>query len=116
MGTTIGTKANNYLKEVSPYIYNVNGQMRSLYSELIYEHQLRPFTISAGINSMLKYIRNEYIGDVKSFNKMNYSTLYMFSEIKGNWQKLGYVFGIGATNAGSILGFPTRHSRLFSLI
>lgn len=31
---------------------------------------------------------------------MNYSTLYMFSEIKGNWQKLGYVFGIGATNAG----------------
>lgn len=100
VGTTIGTKANNYLKEVSPYIYNVNGQMRSLYSELIYEHQLRPFTISAGINSMLKYIRNEYIGDVKSFNKMNYSTLYMFSEIKGNWQKLGYVFGIGATNAG----------------
>lgn len=100
VGTTIGTKANNYLKEVSPYIYNVNGQMRSLYSELIYEHQLRPFTISAGINSMLKYIRNEYIGDVKSFNKMNYSTLYMFSEIKGNWQKLGYVLGIGATNAG----------------
>ena len=100
VGTTIGTKANNYLKEVSPYIYNVDGQMRSLYSELIYEHQLRPFTISAGINSMLKYIRNEYIGDVKSFNKMNYSTLYMFSEIKGNWQKLGYVFGIGATNAG----------------
>ena len=42
MGTTIGTKANNYLKEVSPYIYNVDGQMRSLYSELIYEHQLRP--------------------------------------------------------------------------
>lgn len=100
VGTIIGTKANNYLKEVSPYIYNVDGQMRSLYSELIYEHQLRPFTISAGINSMLKYIRNEYIGDVKSFNKMNYSTLYMFSEIKGNWQKLGYVFGIGATNAG----------------
>lgn len=100
VGTTIGTKANNHLKEVSPYIYNVNGQMRSLYSELIYEHQLRPFTISAGINSMLKYIRNEYIGDVKSFNKMNYSTLYMFSEIKGNWQKLGYVLGIGATNAG----------------
>lgn len=100
VGTTIGTKANNYLKEVSPYIYNVDGQMRSLYSELIYEHQLRPFTISAGINSMLKYIRNEYIGDVKSFNKMNYSTLYMFSEIKGNWQKLGYVLGIGATNAG----------------
>ena len=100
VGTTIGTKANNYLKEVSPYIYNVDGQMRSLYSELIYEHQLRPFTISAGINSMLKYIRNEYIGDVKSFNKINYSTLYMFSEIKGNWQKLGYVLGIGATNAG----------------
>lgn len=100
VGTTIGTKANNYLKEVSPYIYNVNGQMRSLYSEFIYEHQLRPFAISAGINSMLKYIRNEYIGDVKSFNKMNYSTLYMFSEIKGNWQKLGYVLGIGATNAG----------------
>lgn len=35
VGTTIGTKANNYLKEVSPYIYNVDGQMRSLYSELI---------------------------------------------------------------------------------
>ncbi len=100
VGTIIETKANEYLKEVSPYIYNVDGRMRSLYSELIFEHQLRPFTISAGINSMLKYIRNEYIGDVKSFNKMNYSTLYMFSEIKGNWQKLGYVFGIGATNAG----------------
>ena len=82
VGTTIGTKANNYLKEVSPYIYNVNGQMRSLYSELIYEHQLRPFTISADINRIFKYIRNVYICDIKSFNQLNSSTLCMFSEIK----------------------------------
>ncbi len=100
VGTIIETKANEYLKEVSPYIYNVDGRMRSLYSELIYEHQLRPFTISVGINSTLKYIRNEYTGDVKSLNQMDYSTLYMFTEVKGNWQKLGYVFGIGATHAG----------------
>ena len=74
--------------------------MRSLYSELIYEQQLRPFTVSMGINGSLKHIQNEYLGDVKSLNRMDYSTLYMFSEVKGQWQKLGYVFGIGATHAG----------------
>ena len=56
--------------------------MRSLYSELIYEQQLRPFTLSMGINGSLKHIRNEYLGDVKSLNRMDYSTLYMFSEVK----------------------------------
>ncbi|WP_232527426.1 outer membrane beta-barrel family protein [Prevotella intermedia] len=100
VGTAIETKADDYLKEVSPYIYNVDGRMRSLYSELIYEQQLRPFTVSMGINGSLKHIRNEYLGDVKSLNRMDYSTLYMFSEVKGQWQKLGYVFGIGATHAG----------------
>ncbi len=99
VGTAIRTKENNYHKEELPYIYKVDGRMRSLYTELIYEQNLRPVTLSAGMKGTLKRIENTYTGDVQSLNKMDYSTFYTFVEVKGKWAKLSYMTGVGLTNA-----------------
>lgn len=99
VGTSIETKGDNYFNEATPYIYKVDGRMRSLYSELIYEQKLRPFTVSLGLKGSLKHIKNQYLGNVESLNKMDYSTLYMFTEAKGMWKNLGYTAGLGVTNA-----------------
>lgn len=44
-----------------------------------------------------KYTNNEYTGDVSSVTPMHHNRVYLFSEIKGTWDKLRYSAGIGGS-------------------
>lgn len=98
VGTHIATDAYNYSDEGAPYAYTVDGSTWSVTAEGIYENRLRPLTLSFGSKYSLKYTLNGYSGDVWARNAMHNSSLYLFAEAKGRWQKLGYVAGVGLTN------------------
>lgn len=95
VGTYIHTDSSDSYDEDAPYRYDVDGKTVSLMSEGIYENRLKPFTLSAGINYSQKYTDNEYTGSVSAVNRMRNSRLYLFSEIKGVWDKLRYSAGVG---------------------
>lgn len=97
VGTYIATKSSNYYDEGAPYQYDVNGKTVSALSEIVYENQLKPFTISAGVNYRYKYTKNDYMGDAFALTKLNQNNVYAFSEIKGLHKNLRYSFGLGAS-------------------
>lgn len=98
VGTYIGTSSYNSYDEGSPYQYSVDGKTCSLTSEAIYENIMKPFTLSAGINHILKYTRNEYSGDASSLNTMHSSSLYAFTQVRGRLSGLGYSAGMGMSS------------------
>lgn len=97
VGTYIGTRSSDSYDEGSPYSYDVDGRTYSLLSEAIYENQLKPFTLSAGLNYSQKYTNNEYTGDVSAAIPIHHNRVYLFSEIKGLWGNLRYSAGIGGS-------------------
>ena len=97
VGTYIATKSSNYYDEGAPYQYDVNGKTFSALSEIVYENQLKPFTISAGVNYRYKYTKNDYTGDAFALTELNQNSVYAFSEIKGSLKDLRYSFGLGAS-------------------
>ena len=98
VGTAISANEYNYNDEGSPYEYTTNGNTWSMMSEAIYENILNPVTVSAGIRNNIKYTKNKYGGSVDTTNRMhNYGT-YIFGELRGHWDKLGYVGGFGISN------------------
>ena len=98
VGTAISTSDYNYNDEGSPYEYTTSGNTWSMMSEAIYEDVLNPVMVSAGIRNNIKYTKNKYSGSVESTNRMhNYGT-YVFGELKGHWNKFGYVAGFGISN------------------
>ena len=97
VGTYIGTRSSDSYDEGSPYSYDVDGRTYSLLSEAIYENQLKPFTLSAGLNYSQKYTNNEYTGDVSAATPIHHNRVYLFSEIKGLWGNLRYSAGIGGS-------------------
>ncbi len=97
VGTYIGTRSSDSYDEGSPYSYDVDGRTYSLLSEAIYENQLKPFTLSAGLNYSQKYTNNEYRGDVSAATPIHHNRVYLFSEIKGLWGNLRYSAGIGGS-------------------
>lgn len=98
VGTSIATKGKVFQDEGVPYRFAVDGRTWSLHTEAIYENQLKPFTLSLGLQHDIKYTRNEYSGDVNSLNQMHNQQYYLFGEAKGSWEKLSYVAGLGVTN------------------
>lgn len=103
--TTIATDESNFNNEGSAYAYDVDGNTWSMTTEAIYENQLKPFTLSFGINHKWKYTRNIYSGDVESTNSLHNSTLYLFSQLKDNLLMrnelpvISYTLGLGVSNA-----------------
>lgn len=95
VGTYIHTDSSDSYDEGEPYRYDVYGKTYSLMSEGIYENCLKPFILSAGINYRQKYTDNKYAGSVSSVNRMRNSRTYLFSEIKGFWNRLRYSAGVG---------------------
>ena len=98
VGSSIYTDKRGYNGEEGAYAYEVNGRTWSLESEAIYENKLKPFTLSAGLNHSMTFTNNEYTGDVSALNKMRRGELYLFSEVKGRWKRIGYSAGIGVAN------------------
>ena len=98
VGSSIYTDKRGYNGEEGDYAYEVNGRTWSLESEAIYENKLKPFTLSAGLEHSLSFTNNEYTGDVSALNKMRRGELYLFSEVKGRWKRIGYSAGIGVAN------------------
>ena len=98
VGSSIYTDKRGYNGEEGDYAYEVNGCTWSLESEAIYENKLKPFTLSAGLEHSLSFTNNEYTGDVSALNKMRRGELYLFSEVKGRWKRIGYSAGIGVAN------------------
>ena len=91
---TIGDAENN---EGADYRFNTDGRTYSLWSEAVYENQLKPFTISAGAQYGQRYSHNVYQGDVDATNDMRTSSLYLFSQVKGHLGKLSFMGGLGAS-------------------
>ena len=98
VGSDICTDKRGYNGEEGDYAYEVNGRTWSLESEAIYENKLKPFTLSAGLEHSLSFTNNEYTGDVSALNKMRRGELYLFSEVKGRWKRIGYSAGVGLAN------------------
>ena len=98
VGSSIYTDKRGYNGEEGDYAYEVNGRTWSLESEAIYENKLKPFTLSAGLEHSLSFTNNEYTGDVSAFNKVRRGELYLFSEVKGRWKRIGYSAGVGVAN------------------
>lgn len=97
VGTYIQTLGSNYYDEGGAYAYDVDGSTYSLIGETIYENRLKPFTLSAGLNTKWKYISNVYSGDVASANDIHRIGTYAFAQINGMLGKLGYMTGVGAS-------------------
>ena len=83
--------------EGSAYRYDINGRTYSLWSEAIYENQLKPFTVSAGAQYGQRYSHNTYQGDVDATNDMHTSSLYLFSQLRGHLGKLSFMGGLGTS-------------------
>ena len=98
VGSGIYTDKRGYNGEGRNYAYDVDGRTWSLESEAIYENKLKPFTLSAGLEHSLSFTNNEYTGDVSALNKMRRGELYLFSEVKGRWKRIGYSAGVGLAN------------------
>ena len=98
VGSSIYTDKRGYNGEEGDYAYEVNGRTWSLESEAIYENKLKPFTLSAGLEHSVSFTNNEYTGDVSALNKMRRGELYLFSEVKGRWKRIGYSAGVGVAN------------------
>lgn len=112
-GTHIVTAQYNHRNEGGNYQYQVDGKTWSLTGEAIYEYKLKPLTASFGLNNMRKYIRNEYAGNVDSHNAMHNNNFYLFAEIKGRWNKLSYVAGLGETRLTYEQGAHSYQFHLF---
>ena len=97
VGTYIKTTGDTENNEGSAYRYDINGRTYSLWSEAIYENQLKPFTVSAGAQYGQRYSHNVYQGDVDATNDMHTSSLYLFSQLKGHLGKLSYMGGLGVS-------------------
>ncbi len=97
VGTYIHTLNNNYYDEGGAYAYDVDGNAYSLIGEAIYENRLKPFVLSAGLNTNWKYISNVYSGDVASTNGIHRVGTYAYAQINGNLGKLAYITGTGAS-------------------
>jgi hypothetical protein len=96
VGTYIYSDYSYYYDEMGKnYQYGAKGDSYSLTSEDIYENQLKPFTFSAGLRYLQKYLSNEYCGDVNTATSERTSDLYVFAQIKGHLAKLNYVVGAG---------------------
>ncbi len=97
VGTYIRTKGDIENNEGSVYQYATDGKTWSLWSEAIHENRLKPFTLSTGIQYGQRYSHNVYQGDAEAVNDMHTSSVYLFSQLKGNVGKLNYMGGLGVS-------------------
>lgn len=95
------------------YQYSSKNQMYSLWNEAIYENQLKPFTLSCGLQFLQRYSRGIYSGDVNSTNDTHTSELYLFSQLKGQLGKFSYVGGLGVSRRYYRQGDITHNFWLF---
>lgn len=94
--TTLLKSDYKYLnKESAIYSYGGNGKAYSLWTDLVYENKLRPFTFSSGLQYRQKYVDNDYSGDVNTNVSERISDIYLFSQIHGNILGADYVVGAG---------------------
>lgn len=95
VGTFIFTDKNQYIDEGAPYQFQVDGHSQSLWTEAVYQNQLKPFTLSSGINYRYKRTRNHYTGDAITQANMYRNDLYAFTEISGTIKAFQYIVGLG---------------------
>lgn len=94
VGTTIRSHYTYDYQSLFSFSYKSKGQTYSLQSEAIYENQLKPFTLSLGVNWLQKYVENRYTGDAEALNAVQQSNLRLFAQMKGRLGQLSYVAGV----------------------
>lgn len=79
------------------YNYTVTGNKYSLIGEFIYEKYLTEQILwSAGIHYEQSYVENHYLGSTGAVTtSMDDSNLYLYTELDGQYKKLGFNIGIG---------------------
>ena len=87
--------AYQFTSDDTSFGYNTLGKAWSLKSEAIYENRMKPFTLSAGLRYVQKYIDNDYSGDANLVSQIHSSNIYAFSQIQGSLGKIGYMVGLG---------------------
>ena len=94
VGTYTKTTSDVENNEGYAYQYASKGKMYSLWNEAIYENQLKPFTVSCGLQFLQRYRHDVYSGDINVNDYTHISELYIFSQLKGQLKKLSYVGGL----------------------
>lgn len=97
VGTYTKTASDVENNEGYAYQYASKGKMYSLWNEAIYENQLKPFTLSCGLQFLQRYRHSVYSGDINVNDYTHISELYIFSQLKGQLKKLSYVGGLGVS-------------------
>ncbi|MCI7399934.1 MAG: hypothetical protein MSH57_05980 [Prevotella sp.] len=104
--------AYQFTSDDTSFGYNTLGKAWSLKSEAIYENRMKPFTLSAGLRYVQKYIDNDYSGDANLVSQIHSSNIYAFSQIQGSLGKIGYMIGLGLSREYYRQG-ETRYDRVW---
>ena len=104
--------AYQFTSDDTSFGYNTLGKAWSLKSEAIYENRMKPFTLSAGLRYVQKYIDNDYSGDANLVSQIHSSNIYAFSQIQGSLGKIGYMVGLGLSREYYRQG-ETRYDRVW---
>jgi hypothetical protein len=78
---------------------NIDGYMRSLTGEGVYEKKLGGNVLSAGIRYSQSFVDNTYKNGYEYHTDMLQSTTFFYGEWKGKVQKLDYTLGAGVTRS-----------------
>ncbi|MEG1543347.1 MAG: TonB-dependent receptor [Tannerellaceae bacterium] len=111
MANVVGTYiSSDYLRDYAEYLanhipagnkygYTVDGNKRSVISELIYEKTFHDNMLwSSGINYKQFHTENHYNGSTGDvIQEMQNSDLYLYSEIEGSYRQFGYNVGLGVS-------------------
>lgn len=84
--------------EGATYRYGVRSRNHALFSEALYEHKLRPFSLATGAQFSLTHTDNTYSGDANARSRMTRQNLYLFGEINGQRGSFSYTGGVGLTH------------------
>ena len=92
VGTYIGS---DYDYSYNNYAYHADGSAYSLQSEALYEHQLRPFTLTVGAQWNQKYTDNRYSGATSAQTGIRRGEVNAFAQLQGELAKIQYTAEVG---------------------
>ena len=94
VGTLIRSHYNYAYEGQNPFAYATCGTTHTLQGEAVYEHRLKPFTLSVGLNFLQKRAENAYTADAATDESIRQSDQRLFAQLRGTLGRLGYKAGL----------------------
>ena len=83
----------------SEYAYSTDGKKYSFIGEGLYDKELKPFKLTAGLKYTQGYTKNVYTGSTNTTTDLHNSNLYAYGQLQGKLSKINYLAGIGLSRA-----------------